>query len=74
MDQPVSGLFMLPQAAGIDYNSAPEKSAGKAVYGTKKFLKFLESFVISLSDYLAPRIFSLGGNYINKLTATQSAI
>ena len=72
MDQlPVSGfVYASSGAAGIDYSSAPEKSAGKAVYGTKKLsdeILFRELCDKHDIDYLAPRIFSLGGNYINKL-------
>ena len=72
MDQlPVSGfVYASSGAAGIDYSCAPEQSAGKAVYGTKKLadeILFAELCDKHNIDYLAPRIFSLGGNYINKL-------
>jgi nucleoside-diphosphate-sugar epimerase len=72
LDQlPVSGfVYASSGAAGIDYSCEPGQSAGKAVYGTKKladeilFAELCDNYNI---DYLAPRIFSLGGNYINKL-------
>lgn len=72
MDQlPVSGfVYASAGAAGIDYSCAPEQSAGKAVYGAKKLadeILFAELCDKHNIDYLAPRIFSLGGNYINKL-------
>lgn len=68
---PLSGfVYASSGAAGIDYSCATEQSAGKAIYGTKK--RADEMLFAELCDrhninYLAPRIFSLGGNYINKL-------
>ena len=72
MDQlPVSDfVYASSGAAGIDYSCAPEQSAGKAIYGKKKLadeILFAELCDKHNIDYLAPRIFSLGGNYINKL-------
>ena len=72
LDQlPVSGfVYASSGAAGMDYSCEPGQSAGKAVYGTKKLadeILFAELCDNHNIDYLAPRIFSLGGNYINKL-------
>ena len=72
LDQlPVSGfVYASSGAAGIDYSCEPGQSTGKAVYGMKKLadeILFAELCDKHNIDYLAPRIFSLGGNYINKL-------
>lgn len=57
-------------AAGLDHDIVKNSSNGKAVYGRKKLED--EEFFGDLCarqkiHYMAPRIFSLGGEHINKL-------
>ena len=68
---PVSSLvYASSGAAGFDFSVKSAVSSSKFVYGKKKFedeMLFRKICHLRKIRYLAPRIFGLGGNYINKL-------
>lgn len=68
---PVSSLvYASSGAAGFDFSRASVASSSKFIYGKKKFkdeILFHKICCARKIKYLAPRIFGLGGNYINKL-------
>ncbi len=68
---PVSNfVYASSGAAGLDHDVVTNNSHGKAVYGRKKLEDekiFGDLCARRKIHYMAPRIFSLGGEHINKL-------